>query len=331
MKAGIVICCRDLGEYQNVPVYLQDWFTAIAEKQKFARKEILTENGDPVASLSLSFTRNGVGMKQAHNLPWVRLCGLRFRDEVPESRKTEMARQLLKQLPENVSYFLTVASEFDYGVFCSLGFEPVLEHNYIITPDQFPNVTHSFSSLTKRHLKQANRQLIVSSTTADSFIGLYQANLNSRLRRSYAPLEVAHELLREGLRRKGARIFTAVNRETGEIDAAVACLWDDARYYYWMTTRRRQRYGQTKAHQGAVKLLLWSAIQDAAAKNLIFDFDGAPNGGSVRLYEGMGGKRTLRYRMIRRTKVERYVGTLRRPLKRFLRNTLGRIIALKED
>jgi hypothetical protein len=313
----------------SIPVYLQGWLTAVAERHTNTRRVTVVENDEIVGSLSLVIERNGVGMKQAYNLPWARLCGLWFRQEATELRRAEIARQLIKRLPADVSYFLTVATVFDYNIFLSQGFQPALEENYIITPDLFPTLTNSFSSLTKRHLKQAQRELIVSTSTAEAFIGIYKANLSDRRRKPYAPLEIAHGILQEGLLRGQARISTVVRRDTGEIDAAVACLWDDARYYYWMTTRRQQQSGQTMPHQGAVKLLLWSAIQDAKAKNLIFDFDGAPTVGAARLYEGMGGRKTVRYRIARKTNFERYIGHIRKPLKTLLRKTLGRLMTLK--
>jgi hypothetical protein len=193
----------------------------------------------------------------------------------------------------------------------------------------------SFSKMTRRHIRQAQEHLVVSTTTPRVFIQTYGADLLRRRRKSYAPLTIAHDILEEGLRRGQARIFTANRRDTGETDAAVACLWDDTNYYYWMTTRRVQADGESKPHQGAVKLLLWSAIQDAAARGLTFDFDGIPSefslkeSGVTRLYAGMGGQRSVRYRVKRETKVEQFLGWLRAPTKLLLTKTVGTFMTLK--
>ena len=316
-------------QHSQPPVYLQRWLTAIAERPKNTKKLTVVENGEVIGSLSLFIERNAIGMKQGYNPPWARLGGPWIRDGKTDHERTLIVRRLIRQLPTNVSYYLTLANKFDYGIFLLEGFESDIECNYAITPDRVPTLTDSFSSLTKRHLKQAQRSLIVSTTSPETFVSIYESNLYGRRRKSYAPIEIAHEILNEGLSRGQAKIFAAVRRDTKEIDGAIACLWDDERYYYWMTTRRQPASGQTRPHQGAVKLLLWSAIQDAAQRNLIFDFDGTPTHGAVRLYEGMGGLKTSRYRITRKTTLERWIGRTRGPIKYLLKNTIGQFMTLK--
>jgi hypothetical protein len=103
-----------------------------------------------------------------------------------------------------------------------------------------------------------------------------------------------------------------------------------------MTTRRVQADRESKPHQGAVKLLLWSAIQDAAARGLTFDLDGIPSSdfspkenGVTRLYAGMGAQRSVRYRVKRETRVEQLLGRLRAPIKLLLTKTVGTFMTLK--
>jgi hypothetical protein len=324
-----------LSQETNVPVYLQDWLTAIAARGGNTRKTVVTENGEPLGSLTISLDRNALGMKQAYNLPWARTCGPSIPEGINEERRADITRRLIRQLPTNVSFFLTLADEFDFRLFLEEGFKPVSEANYVIPPVPFPALHASLSKMTKRHIKQAQRDLVVSTTTPDSFIEIYATDLARRRRKPYAPLDIARDILSEGQRQGQARIFTAKRRDTGEIDAAIACLWDNARYYYWMTTRRLQASGQNKPHQGAVKLLLWSALQDAAARGLTFDFDGtgidpAPGkNGKVRLYDGMGAQRCVRYAVKRETKLEQVLGHLRLPVKLVIRSTVGKLMTLQ--
>jgi hypothetical protein len=317
------------------PVYMQSWFTNIAERNDNTTKVVVIEDGQVAGSLTIVLGRNGLGMKQAYNLPWARVCGPDIPEGISKIKRAQITRQLIRQLPTDVSYFLTLATEFDYKLFLSEGFRPALEDNYTVAPDMSLVLHASFSKMTRRHIRQAQEHLVVSTTTPRVFIQTYGADLLRRRRKSYAPLTIAHDILEEGLRRGQARIFTANRRDTGETDAAVACLWDDTNYYYWMTTRRVQADGESKPHQGAVKLLLWSAIQDAAARGLTFDFDGIPSefslkeSGVTRLYAGMGGQRSVRYRVKRETKVEQFLGWLRAPTKLLLTKTVGTFMTLK--
>jgi hypothetical protein len=173
--------------------------------------------------------------------------------------------------------------------------------------------------------------LTVSTTSVSSFIEIYARDLSLKLRKPSAPLAIARDILEEAMCRDQARIMIASRRDFGEIDAAVACLWDDDYYYYWMTTRRSALDGQRKPHQGAVKYLLWTAIQDAHARGLTFDFDGAASGrsGVARLYREMGAQKSVRFRVKRETRTERVVRLLRPPTKFLIRKTLGSVMALK--
>jgi hypothetical protein len=165
----------------------------------------------------------------------------------------------------------------------------------------------------------------------DEFIELYARHLSMRRRKPYADLSIARDILVEAMRRGQARIAAACRTDTGEIEAATACLWDDSNYYYWMTTRRPAVEGQTAPHQGAIKFLLSMAIRDAHARGLTFDFDGIPSSKErvARLYAGMGATRSIRYRVKRETICERFASVIRRPVKCAVGKTFGRFLALK--
>jgi hypothetical protein len=319
----------------KTPVYLQNWLTKIAARSGKTRTLAVTEDGKLLGSLTIFLERNGLGMKQGYNLPWARLCGPNVSEGIGEEKRAQITRKLIRQLPKDVSFFLTLADEFDFRLFVSEGFQSTSEDNYVISPDRLPALQAAFSNMTKRHIKQAQRDLMVSSTTPEAFTEIYAADLAQRRRHSYAPLAIARDILTEGLSQGQARIFTAKRRDTGEIDAAIACLWDNSRYYYWMTTRRLPVEGQSKPHQGAVKLLLWSAIQDAAARGLTFDFDGAGGDlsprkdGTTRLYDGMGAQRCVRYAVKRETRLERLLGRFRPLVKLAIRKTVGRLMTLR--
>ena len=77
------------------------------------------------------------------------------------------------------------------------------------------------------------------------------------------------QLLTECLARERGRILVAKDH-TGTPVAAIFYLLDQTSVYYFLTTRRQE------AHGGAISLLTWLAIQDAAQRGLIFDFEGIP-------------------------------------------------------
>ena len=71
------------------PVYMQGWFTDIAAQNDNTKEIVVIEDGKVAGSLPIVLARNSLGMKQAYNLPWARVCG----PNIPEGiGKTERAR-----------------------------------------------------------------------------------------------------------------------------------------------------------------------------------------------------------------------------------------------
>ena len=95
----------------ELPVYMQDWFTDIAGRTEKTRRVIVFAADRPVGRLTIAIVRNGLGMKQGYNLPWARLCGLVFPERISENQRARIAHRLVRQLPTNVSYFLSLASK----------------------------------------------------------------------------------------------------------------------------------------------------------------------------------------------------------------------------
>ena len=315
-------------EFEGRPVYMQDWFVAIAARGRTLRVEVV-EDRAVVGSLSCSLYSNPLGMRQGYNLPWAHLGGPIIESDVDPLARRKLIKRLIAQLPTNRSYFMTLSNEEDFKTFLASGFESNLEDNFVIPADQAATWERRLSKMSARHLRTGARALDVLTFEPSAFIRMYNDHLVMRRRKPYADLTIASDILAEASRRGQARVIAARRRDTGEFDAAVACLWDSASCYYWMTTRRPAINGATVPHQGAIKLLMHAAIKHAHAKGLTFDFDGVATDKIANLYAGMGGTKSVRYRVMRQTTCERLVGIVRSPLKTALRNTIGRLVSLK--
>jgi hypothetical protein len=317
--------------YGGVPVYMQGWFTDIFANRINALNVTVVENDEVVGSLTVSRYRNPLGLKQAYDLPWARVGGPVVDEEIDPIRRARIVRQLIDQLPYDRSYFLTLSNKRDFRTFLAAGFTADVENNFTIPAEQAMTWELGLSKMTRRHLRKASRDLVVSTLDPEEFIELYARYLSMRRRKPYAELSIARDILVEATRRGQARIIVARRQDTGEIEAATACLLDDSNYHYWMTTRRPPADGQRAPHQGAIKLLLSTAIRDAHARGLTFDFDGAPSDKEqiARLYVGMGATRTVRYKVKRETTCEKFASLVRLPVKRALGKTFGRFLTLK--
>jgi len=314
---------------EGMPVFMQDWFTGlIARKSDVIRTTVARDN--MAAGVYIVFPyRNALGMKQAYNLPWAHLGGPVIDENADPVQRSQIVKDLIDQLPSNRSYFLTLSNEGDFNAFLAAGFEGELEENFVIPVEQAATWESGLCKMARRHLRRAREDLNVSTLDPAEFVRHYGEHLSMRRRKPYADLSIARDILVEAIRRGQARVIAARRRDSVEIDAAVACLWDDSSYYYWMTTRRPPVSGRRAPHQGAVKLLLYTAIKHAHGKGLTFDFDGVTSPCVARLYAGMGGTKSVRYKVTRQTVCERFASLIRPPVKSAFRRTIGRLVTLK--
>jgi hypothetical protein len=312
-----------------MPVYMQDWFTGLIAARSDVIRATVAKNNMAVGVFIVSPYQNSLGMKQAYNLPWARVGGPVIDENADPVLRPQIVKDLIDQLPSNRSYFLTLSDESDFNAFLAAGFEGELEENFVIPVEQATTWERGLSNMARRHLRRAKEELTVSTLDPAEFVRHYGEHLSMRRRKPYADLSIARDLLLEATRRGQARVMAARRRDSVEIDAAVACLWDNSRYYYWMTTRRPPVSGRRAPHQGAVKLLLYTAIKHAHGKGLTIDFDGVPSSRIGQLYAGMGGTKSVRYKVKRETICERFARLVRSPVKSALRGTIGRLIALK--
>ena len=124
------------------------------------------------------------------------------------------------------------------------------------------------------------------------FMRFYESNLESGM--VYDSL-ICRRLIQNCLQRGVGKIFSAKGTD-GQLAAAIFCAWDRTSMYYLMSTR------SLAAGNGAVSLLIWDAIQEAVRSNLIFDFDGFYNNGSILFCSGFGPVVQPRYQLEKSTR-----------------------------
>ncbi len=141
--------------------------------------------------------------------------------------------------------------------------------------------------------RRRNSSNVVTLADTEAFMRFRAANLRADGKADRLDTVVGHRLIEACLERHRGRITAAVDANASLI-AAIFCCWDRSASFYLVSTRR------SDAGNGAISLLIWEAIQEAAAKGLHFDMEGIGNAGSVSLYSGFGGKLSPRYIAARR-------------------------------
>lgn len=221
---------------------------------------------------------------------------------VKSFKAIEIYTQLLKQLPKAAHiWFRLHPATANTLAFDRAGFSNTVQWTVEITPAPADELWRQMRDKTRNAIRRAGDVLRVESPNNDgSFLDFYNDCLRDAGRKNAYDEDCLKQLIPEVLRRGRGRVLTALGMD-GIPQAAIFTVWDARREYYLMSARR------PKAHFGAVNLLLWHALQNAASNERIFDMDGihVTNGQlpNLLLLSGFGGRFAPRYCVSRTTAV----------------------------
>jgi hypothetical protein len=287
------------------PVFVQDWWLdAALDGQRNHQESCIREAGQPVGRLRYIVYRNKLGLRVGTSPFWSHLGGPVLVAGLSPDTQRQVIRDLLRQLPADVSFEFVCDPNADYASivneeFEAAGFHPSLLPSYLHQPDD-PEILSGMKGKHRAQIRSAARGMEIENVDADGFVDFYELNLPSR---SHSPLKSARHILREGINRGQARAFVAVSHEAlaegGQPDAAIACAWDKQRYYYWLSMRRRQRSSNDLTpNPEATKLLILAAVDHASSMNLVFDADSPETVGGRALFERVFAFKRVEHRHV---------------------------------
>jgi hypothetical protein len=223
---------------------------------------------------------------------------------VPNTLKQiAIVQELIKQLPKAsyVSFRLhggTTALAFE-----SAGFSNSVGFTVEIAPSLVNVLWRQMRDKTRNVIRRAQERLTVTdSLTADDFLNFYDENLHKKNMVNFYNRSICAKVMVESLRRGVGRFIATVD-PSNNLQSAIFTVWDADKEYYFLSTRT------PASINGATSLAIWSGIQHAAQRGLIFDMAGIhvhPNRlPNLVLLTGFGGVITPRYRVKRATSVIR--------------------------
>jgi hypothetical protein len=278
----------------TLPVFQQDWWLAAARGDTEYREITVREGGSVVGSLPFIVKKFAFGVHLGTDPHWSHLGGPVLCDGLSERSKAAVLEHLIEELPRKISYHFCCNSQLPYAALVRQAFERAgFASSTLNTYIRRPASAHPLAALRHKargHINAARRNLELTEIQSGEFIDFYDRNLAMRCRaQSMAPLSVAQSLIAEGHRRGRVRLRVARSKNRDSNDAAIACAWDEQRYYYWMSTRppRGVDPAGPKPHPDAIKLLIVDAIEHAESLGLIFDADGSSTPGSEHLYRDL--------------------------------------------
>jgi hypothetical protein len=281
-------------DHSDLPVFQQNWWVRIAQQSARFGEAQVYEDGVVVGSLPYIVTKRSVGLVIPWGVSphWSHLGGPVVSQALSKAGKANVLGQLIAQLPRKIPFqficsHLTDDAELIRQAFINAGFKYSRMVTYSQSPEE-ADVMGRINSKNRSHIKVADKLLEVIEISADEFTSFYEANLKAAGLVSYSPLNVARELIIKGRDRAApqVRVIAARKRKDGSpYDAAIACAWDNERYYLWMMTHRRHDPGHDQPNRDAMKLLIVKAMDHAQSLGLTFDVDGFTKQSHEKLYK----------------------------------------------
>ena len=217
-------------------------------------------------------------------------------------RRDRILRALIARLPPHGAFSQRMHRGLsDVLVFAEAGFHSHAQFTFEIAPDHPDRLWSAMRDKTRNVIRRAQERHVLSETLSpEDFARFYVRQAAATGTACYYPEAGMARVTAAALDRGRGRILAALGPD-GQIAAAIFCVWDATCCYYLLSMRQRG------ADKGATALLLWEAIRHAAARGLVFDFDGLLTRGNRVFFVGFGGTVRPRYHVTRRTTANRLV------------------------
>jgi lipid II:glycine glycyltransferase (peptidoglycan interpeptide bridge formation enzyme) len=198
-------------------------------------------------------------------------------------RRANITHELIRKLPSAAIYQYKCHRDItDAIAFQQEQFHTSVQFTYEVIPAPEDLMWKNMRSEKRKKIRSAQRSVIVADRQDPmEFWRFYDDNLRKKGSKNVCSQQTCCQIIEGCLSRGQGRILASFER--GRMTAAIFCLWDNTSSYYFMSSRT------TDAHYGAVSLLAWEAMKDAAARGLIFDFDGLNSSKAVLFFTEFGG------------------------------------------
>lgn len=202
-------------------------------------------------------------------------------------RNIEITGELARQLPSHTHCFFRLHDGISESLGFNLaGFDNGADFTIRIAPAEERLLWGAMRDKTRNVVRRATDLHEVRDIGADAFIDLYGRNLAARQTANAYDPGMLRRALRAAVLRQRGRCLAAHDR-SGEPMAAVFTVWDARSEYYLLSTRT------SSSSAGAVSLLIWHALREAASNGRTFDLDGihvhGENSPNLLLLTGFGG------------------------------------------
>lgn len=277
----------------NPTIFHEPWWLDIATQGGYSIAEVL-ENGKTIARLPY-FLRKRKGVRIATLPPLTHFLGPAV--DKPATKflqRLDITKELIGKLPPaELTYVKCQREVQDVIAFQAAGFRCSVQFTHEISPRAPSALWKALRDKGRNVIRRAaERHCVGTGDDPAAFMHFYRQCIESGGKSNGLDIAICTSLIAACRERGRGRIYEARDK-AGDVTAAIFCAWDHVASYYLLTARHRV------AHLGAISLLVWEAITDAAKRGLIFDFDGFDSEGGARFAANFTTNITPRYIAVR--------------------------------
>ncbi len=225
------------------------------------------------------------------------------------SQRHSVTRELIAKLPKLHRFRQKLHRGYEEVLsFQAAGFRTGVQFTFEVPPRSELESWEKLRNKTRNVIRRAQEGLEVFETRdVPEFLRFYENNLTASGRQMLIERQECTAICTAAIQRNAGKIL-CVRDDKQRWVAAIFIAWDLKAAYYLMSTRAAD------SKNGAISLLIWSAIGLCRERGLLFDFDGVANEGSILLYSGFGGEPKPRYIVTKETKRIRLADSARQSL-----------------
>ena len=255
-----------------VPIFMQPWWLDVVCVKGLKWDVALARDKNQHITAAFVFChKKKAGLKIITMPPLTQFTGVWFKQSTnpntheKHSQLQDYLSQIIAQLTDCQS--LTLRTHFsltDWLPFYWAGFKQTTRYTYVLSDlSDVDHLYNNFSGNLKRAIRQSSPKYTVEqSDDFDLFLQLKYPN-------DHTPLSIWRDLNTALTKKQQKRLYFARNTE-GVAEATAYIVFDNNTAYYLASgTTENGRKNQVMG------MLLWQAIQDAAAHCSVFDFEGS--------------------------------------------------------
>ncbi|MEM1321918.1 MAG: GNAT family N-acetyltransferase [Bacteroidota bacterium] len=283
---------------QELPLFFQDWWLDVCCGPKQWDVALAKDKAGHVLGIMPWFLGRNKGLKMLYMPPLTPYLGPWFFYPSGLKRQHSFEKKviaaLVEQLPDCAFFFQDCTLGFDNWLpFYWKGYKQTTRYTYVF--DDLSDLDAIFlglNSSVRNKIRKAEKQLTI--TTVEDIEIFYQLNQKTFARQQ---MDAPHSLaflrkLDKALEERAQRYIYIAKDAEGQAHAGLYLTWDRHTAYNLMLGADTQL-----RTSGAVQLLLWRAIQEAARRCLRFDFEGSMLPSVESLFRSFGARQQPYFRL----------------------------------